>query len=177
MVQGADRVNDRTSLSKASARQRDYALWMLIVQTRDSIRKARQKELDRYSISGRQSGVLSAIHSIGPKATPAKISRWVLREPHTVSEILSRMEKRGLVTKVRDLDRKNQIRIQLTDKGRQAYRQASKRSSIASIMACLSDEEREQLVASLDKLRSEALKAMGVDAALPALQERRSIRL
>ncbi len=165
-------------MQRSRSIERDYALWMLIVQTRDAIRKARQKELDRYSVSSRQSGVLSAIHSIGNKATPAKISRWVLWEPHTVSEILSRMEKKGLVRKVKDLDRKNQVRIVLTEKGRKAYRQASKRESIKAIMSSLSEEERQQLAASLQRLRGEALKVMGLEVrgVLPALQMRRTIR-
>jgi len=137
---------------------KDYELWVLLAQAREAMYKARQKELRLYNLSPRQSAVLFIIRAIGDKVTPAEISRWLLREPHSVSEIISRMEKQGLLKKVRDLYRKNLVRIELTEKGSEAYNQAIKRDSIHTIMSALSDEERRQFSTMLEKIRDRALK-------------------
>lgn len=138
-----------------------YELWVLLAQTREAMYKARQKELRRYNLSPRQSAVLFIIQAIGDKVTPAEISRWLLRESHSVSEIISRMEKQGLLKKVRDLDRKNLVRIELTEKGSEAYNQAIKRDSIHTIMSALSDEKRRQFSTMLKTIRDRALKESG----------------
>ena len=145
----------------------DYNLWRLLGQTRQACFKARQKELAQYGISTRQAAVLFSIRAIGDKATPAEISRWLIREPHSVSELLTKMEKRGLVTKVKDLDRKNLVRVMLTDKGREAYHQSTKRESVHEILSCLSKEERQQLWSGLKALRDKAMKEIGIEYEMP----------
>jgi len=139
----------------------DYELWVLLAQVRETMFKARQKELQRYNISPRQSAVLFIINAIGDKVTPAEVSRWLLRESHSVSEILSRMEKQGLLRKVKNLDRKNLVGVELTEKGIEAYNQSLRRESIHRIMSYLSDEERRQLYAILKTLRDRALRESG----------------
>jgi len=67
------------------------------------------------------------------------------------------MEKEGLIRKVKDLDRKNLIRVVVTEKGQRAYEQSTKREVIHRIMSSLSEEERQQLSSCLQKLRSKAL--------------------
>jgi DNA-binding MarR family transcriptional regulator len=135
----------------------DYRLWVLLNQVRDAVLRARQKELNQYNISASQAAVLLVIEAIGPKATPAEISRRVFRKPHSVSGILSRMEKKGLVRRLKDLDRKNLIRVVLTEKGREAYYQSTKQESIRQIVSSLSEEERQQLTSCLHTLRDKAL--------------------
>lgn len=137
---------------------KDYNLWMLLNQARDAVLKARRKELYQYNIPTRQATALFAIQAIGDKATPGEIARWLFREPHTVSGLLSRMEKKGLVRTSKDLDRKNMVRVTLTDKGKQAYHQSTKRESIRRIMSSLSEEQQQQLASSLQTLRDAALE-------------------
>jgi DNA-binding MarR family transcriptional regulator len=146
---------------------KDYELWVLLAQAREAMYKARQEELRRYNLSPRQSAVLFIIRAIGDKVTPAEISRWLLRESHSVSEIISRMEKQGLLKKVRDLDRKNLVRIELTEKGSEAYNQAIKRESIHTIVSALSDEERRQFSSTLKTIRDRALKETGKELRTP----------
>jgi DNA-binding MarR family transcriptional regulator len=135
----------------------DYQLWVLLSQAADTTLRARQKELDRYGISTAEAAVLFVVQAIGERATPAEITRWLLREPHTVTELLNRMERGGLVTKTKDLERKNLVRVSITEKGRQAYQQSTKRKSIRKMMSVLSREERQQLGAYLERLRNKAL--------------------
>ena len=149
-------------MEDSSARELDY-LWVMLHQARDAIFKIREKELQKYGISATKASVLFNVVAIGHEATPARISRHLLRESHSVSSILDRMEKQGLVSKAKDLDRKNKVRVFLTDKGWQVYQTTAKRKSIRRIMSCLSDEERQQLASSLKKLRTKALKELGME--------------
>jgi DNA-binding MarR family transcriptional regulator len=135
----------------------DYKLWVLLNQAADTTLRARQKELDRYGISSAEAALLFAVQAIGERATPAEITRWLLREPHTVTELLNRMEKGGLVKKSKDLERKNLVRVSITEKGRQAYEQSTKRKSIHKVISSLSQQERQQLRLYLEKLRNKAL--------------------
>jgi len=93
--------------------------------------------------------VLFALRMIGDDATPAKIARASYRTPNATSDLIKRMEKRGLITKSKDLDKKNLVRIRATEKGQQAFDQASASESIHRIMSSLSEERRKQLLSDL----------------------------
>lgn len=150
-----------------SSEDRDYNLWVLLHQTRDATYNAREKELRQYGISPMEAAVLFIIQAIGDEATPAEISRWLFRKQHSVTALLVRMEKRGLVKKTRDLARKNMVRVTITEKGTQAYSNSANRDSIHKTMSTLSEEEHRQLSASLLKVRDVALKEIKIDYELP----------
>ena len=147
-------------MSNYSNIDQDYRFWVLFRQTLDAILRAREKELSPYGISSMQAAALLAIETIGSKATPAEISRWLFREPHSVSTLLKRMEKQGLVSRTKDLHRKNLIRVSLTEKGQRAFQQAERRESIRKVMSSLIKEELQQLESYLERLRSEAFKML-----------------
>lgn len=133
-----------------------YALWLLLIQTNKAIHLARQEELVKIGINVGEASVLYYASKLGRRATPAEISRHLSKMSHGVSVLISRMERKGLVKKVKDLDKKNLIRVQLTDKGRQAHQQASKREAIKSIMSSLPEGDFVQLISFLEKLRNTA---------------------
>jgi DNA-binding MarR family transcriptional regulator len=145
----------------------DSQLWVLVFQTRDLIFKLRQRELRQYRISVEEAASLGVLNAIGDKATPAIVARWMIREHHSVLGIMSRMEKRGLVKKTKDLERKNIVRISLTEKGRQALEQSTKRESIHEIMSHMTEDERRELRLLLEKLRRLALKGLGIEQEPP----------
>jgi DNA-binding MarR family transcriptional regulator len=138
-------------------------LWTMLHQTRDAISRLREKELHKLGISTAIAEVMFTIENIGSEATPTKISRRLLREFHSVSSILSRMEKKGFVKKVNDLKKRNTVRVYLTDKGRQVYNEAKKRESILDILSCLSEKDGQQLASSLKKIRDEAIRTLGIE--------------
>ena len=114
---------------------------------------ARQLELGEFDVSVRQAATLYAIHHLSDNASLPNISRWVFQKTHSISELISRMEKRGLVTKVKDIPKSKHIRITLRKKGNEIYRdKTSKAELIGKIINTLSEEEREQLSSILQKL-------------------------
>jgi len=145
----------------------DCTLWFLLRQACDASLRARDKELSPYGISVEEATVLFVVEATGERATPSEISRWLFREPHSTSGLIIRMEKDGLVTKVADLERKNMLRVVMTEKGRAAYEKSSGRESIHRIMSSLSQDERELLRSCLERMRNEALKELRVERKPP----------
>jgi len=142
---------------------KDYNLWVLLHQVSDIIFNAREAELQEYNLPATQAEVLFVIKAIDDKTTPAQISRMIFRRPHSVSGIIDRMAKAGLVKRAKDLDRKNLVRVTITEKGQQAYKQALKRKSVQKIMSSLSEAERQKLKSLLETLRNKGLKELGID--------------
>ena len=89
-------------MRKFPATDPDYNLWSLLFQTRRAMLKARAQELAPYNISPRRSGVLHIIQDLGGSATLTDIAWWLLLENHSVSETISRMQRDGLVRKVKE---------------------------------------------------------------------------
>jgi len=150
-------------MTKGALEDQDFAVWVYIARTRDAIAKNRVKELKKYNLSDRQSTILMVLDALGENSTPVEISRWVFREQHSISDFLKRMERDGLIRRIKDLDRKNMIRVTITEKGREAVRHTRKMESIQKIMSSITEEEHQQLKAILEKLWDKALGELGID--------------
>jgi DNA-binding MarR family transcriptional regulator len=132
---------------------KDYNIWMLLSQIYKLIYKARVKELFRYDITPAQARILFSIEAadaFGHAPTLTNISKYTLLEPHSVSEIFHRMEKKGLIEKSKGP--RNVISVKLTKQGRHAYELSTRREPMHNIMSCLSEEECTQLEGILKKL-------------------------
>ena len=145
----------------------DLNLWILLAQTRALLFIAGESELAKYGVSLMQGWTIFTIKAIGDRATPAEIARWLGREPHTVSSLLSRMVDLGLVVKEKSLDKKNLVRIILTQKGEELYQSAIGMQPIHEILGSISPEERVQLKSVLEKLRDRIQKKLGRHYKLP----------
>lgn len=144
-------------VKRDSLNKRELDLIGLLNQTTETIFRARQKELKQYNISTSQGAVLFITKTLGEKATISEISRWLLRKPHTISEIVKRMANKGLVKKSKVPNRKTIIKVELTQEGLDIYQKAKKRQSFQNILSCLSQDERQQLISYLQRLREVAL--------------------
>lgn len=139
-----------------------YKLWILLHQVRDLILKARTRELARADISMIEAGALFVLANSSDPMTPAEMSRSLLREIHSTSTLLQRMEEKGLINKTKNLHYKHLIRLTLTKKGRIAYEQTINRETIHRILSSLSGAQIKQLNTSLRKLRAAAAKEAGI---------------
>jgi len=63
---------------------RDFTSWVTLARMRDAIFKNRVKEFKKYNLSARQSSVLMVLNAIDESPTPAEVSQWVFREPHSI---------------------------------------------------------------------------------------------
>jgi DNA-binding MarR family transcriptional regulator len=136
-----------------------YSLWLLLSQTRSAIFKVRHKKVGQY-LHPNQAAALVSVWALDGQATPAILARRLFLEPHSVSELIKRMENKGLVKKTRDSKRGNVVRISITDTGRDVCTRAMGQDLIHKIVSSLNDEQREQLRSYLTTLYTETLKEL-----------------
>jgi DNA-binding MarR family transcriptional regulator len=144
-----------------SSYDQEFDLGTMLEQAQQAFFASRERELAQYSVSPMKATVLYIVDQIGSEATPAEISRWILRRSHTVSGLLDRMEKDGLITKNKNLSKKNLVRVTITDKGKKALKQAMKRDTQRKIFSSLVQKDKEQLYSLLLKIRDKGLKLSG----------------
>lgn len=150
----------------------DQDMWLLLTHTRYAVFRAREKELQRYGISPEHASLLFTVKAMDNKATPAALARYLLRQPHSISALVDRMVKKGMVKKVKDLDRKNLVRVVITEKGQQTYEITTKRGPIHRIMSSLNADEKKDFARYLEKIYAQARKEIGLDIdSLPLSEE------
>ena len=130
----------------------DYALWVLLIQAYRSANYTRAKELRKCQLSLTQAGVLEIVKSLDNYAKPIDIARRMFREPQTMTTIIDIMLKKGLIKTTKDVNRKNIVRISLTEKGENAYEESLVTESVHQIMSSLTDEKRQQLRKCLEEI-------------------------
>jgi DNA-binding MarR family transcriptional regulator len=136
-----------------------YKLWLLLSQTRAALFRSRQKLAGQY-LHPNQANALITIWALEGKATPTMLSHVLFLELHSISELISRMETKGLVKKTKE---KNHVRIAITEKGRVMGHKVIQIDFVRKIMSNLSDEELKQLEASLSKLFQSALDELKIE--------------
>lgn len=140
----------------------DRELWHQLRVARSLALEMRNQELKDLGITRCQALLFFAMRSAGEKATIAELARWTGQKPHGLSALVGRLEAQGLVERVRDLERKNLVRVQLTEQGRVAYEAAAQQDSINTFFNSLSDEERQCLGRALDVLIRDASKQLNL---------------
>ena len=138
-----------------------FLLWVLIAQTKDAILKARERDYARYGISNERRAVLWDIQNNEGRATPVDIARNLFRELHSVTELLKRMEKDGLIERQKGTGR-SRVEVRLTEAGLDVFHQSLHSETDRRIFSVLTKKERECLASCLWKLRSRALEDLGV---------------
>jgi DNA-binding MarR family transcriptional regulator len=102
-----------------------------------------------------------AIDAIGENATAADVSRFLFRESNTMSVLLRRMEKMGLIKKTSG-PRGTKL-LSLTDKGQVLCNKALDTNIVSGIFSRLAEEKQKQLWALLEELRNSAIERLNID--------------
>ena len=125
---------------------------LLLIRVSELIKKKRQHELSKIGVSLVRAAVLRHTKRLDKKATLSEISRSVLKSPHGTSMLVTRMEKEGLVKRVKDLAKKNLVRVELTEKGMELHELVAKDTVTVPTMSFLSNEEINKLIMLLGKI-------------------------
>lgn len=147
---------------------RDYTLFTSLLQVSDIFVKIRERELLSENLSATAAAILFLIDAVGKDVTPARISKMLLREPHSISGILMRMEKQGLIKRAKNMERKNLIRVTLTTKGENTLKLAMKKEGVKHVLSRLTEEQRRQMKQTLAILKEAGMKELNLNPkALP----------
>jgi MarR family 2-MHQ and catechol resistance regulon transcriptional repressor len=124
-----------------------------------------EHRLAARGLTGTQLGVLEALLHKGP-LTHRELGRKVLTSAGNMTDVVDKLEARGLVRRVRGTADRRQVRVELTDAGRAMIERVFPRhaADIARAMSGLDSGELRSL--------GELLRALGMAAAQAAAEPR-----
>jgi DNA-binding MarR family transcriptional regulator len=143
-------------------------LYILLDQTDGIVTNAVELEVKHLRITQPQVKILTILSRQDTPVTLEELSNWTLKEFNSVSTLINRMEKKGLVKKIK---KNNDLKtyVTLTEKGSKLYHKGVTERSIHLIFDELSEEERKQLKDLLKKVRNTTRELLGLDYKPPFL--------
>ena len=149
----------------------EHRLWVIVHQNYDLMTRGEEEILGRQGVTSQQFLVLWIIKFLTEiKESPviiADLAPILYRRLNSISLIIDRMEKNGLVKKVRDLPDRRAIRLQLTRKAEKLFATASKpnREYIKKIFSAFSENEQEAFLALMKKLKKRLNEELDIERA------------
>jgi len=137
--------------------EREYDTWILLSRVYHMIAKLRRMELAKYNIQPVQAYILLILHSLGGETSPTELARYAYEDKSAISDILIRMEKQGLITKMKEVAGNSRVKVKMTVKGEEALRLSSGREYLRQVMSVLTPEKLEMLESYLSMIRDNAI--------------------
>jgi DNA-binding MarR family transcriptional regulator len=141
---------------------KEYDIWILLSRVYHLIAMLRKLELSEYNILPVQSYILFIIKALGNETTPSKISEYVYQQRSSISDILNRMVKQGLIRKTNKSGGNKRVIVTLTAKGEKALTLSKNREYLHKVMLSLTEEEKGQLESAMEILRDSAVNELSI---------------
>jgi DNA-binding MarR family transcriptional regulator len=136
-------------------------IWVLLENVNYTVRRGRERELSQFGFTLIQASVLRLLRQNPPGLSLTEIANSINREQNSVSSLISRMQKKGLVEKIKNT-KKSGIIIRITRKGRQQYSETLDKTFLTAVVYALSEEEQEQFQFYLQKIKVKASDLLGL---------------
>jgi len=142
-------------------------LWRQVYQTYTLLKKCEDQVFEEYGLTTEQYGVLVAMDYLGSPIKVTDVARWLERSTNSISMIIDRMVKIGLVKRARSTGDRRIVYLTATSKGKSALKPATLASLevIKKILSPLSYEDRSALLNLLGTIKYEMLEYLnpGID--------------
>jgi len=131
-------------------------LWLLLRRIGDTLMRCQDSLFSKYGLTTEQWGLLTAIKSRGP-LRPSDLAHILERTPNSMSMLIDRMVKAGLVRRTRDRKDRRVVTVTLTSKGETDIQPAVIEGweFIHEVLSPLSDNEQRDLASMLEITRRE----------------------
>jgi DNA-binding MarR family transcriptional regulator len=132
-------------------------VWLLLHRVRDILAPCEDSIFAEYGITTEQFSVLAAIKSRGGSLRPTDLASILERSPNSISMLVDRMVKAGLVRRTRDRMDRRVIRVTLTSKGTNAIDRAIPKGwdFIQKILSPISYKDKHALASMLETVKCE----------------------
>jgi len=132
-------------------------LWLLLQRTRDALVLCQDSIFKEYGLTTEQFGVVASVKSRGGSLRPSDMASILERSPNSVSMLVDRMVKAGLVKRIRDRSDRRVVNVTLTNKAEKAIGAAMPVGweFIQKILSPLSYKDQHALVGLLETLKCE----------------------
>ena len=131
-------------------------LWLLLRRVGDTLVLCQDAVFSKYRLTTEQFGVLASIKSRGP-LRPTDLASILERSPNSISMLVDRMVKVGLVRRTRDRKDRRVVTVSMTSKGEKAIDPAvlAGWEFIHQILSPLSYDAQCDLASRLETVRCE----------------------
>jgi len=142
-----------------------FTTWVLLRQTWSAIQKVAERKLAKSGLTPEQVDVLWICRDHPSPLIPAEISRLMFREEQTITGLLNRLEREGLLKRVSKRKGKPFTEIKITDKGTAAAGAGVEvaMALITEIMSTFSAPEHEELQRMLRLLQRKIAELLQVE--------------
>ena len=129
-------------------------LWLLVRRVGDTVMRCQDSIFSKYGLTTEQWGVLTAIKARG-SLRPSDLAVLLERTPNSMSMLIDRMVKAGLVRRTRDRKDRRVVTVSSTEKGKTAVEPAITTGweFIHEILSPLSDDEQRDLANMLETVK------------------------
>ena len=160
----------------------EHRLWIIFHHAYDTMVKCEEQEAQKASITNQQLLVLWMIEFIGENTErPVIITElvpYLNRSIASISAIIYRMEKKGLLKTTRDLPDRRSFRIEITPRGKRLYSEGVQynRNLLKAMLSVFSPEEMKILTMLLTKFKDKASELCHIDGKPnPVLEDQEKI--
>ena len=144
-------------------------LWFMIHRTHNMLKACEDQVFGKHKITTEQYVVLVTIKYLGSHVRPTDVARLLAHSPNSVSMIVDRMVRAGLLRRVRDRHDRRVVFLIITSKGEEVLKPAivAGWEFVQKVLSPLSSGDRETLLNLLLTVQYEACKQLnpGEDAA------------
>jgi len=131
-------------------------LWLLLPRVGDALALCQDLVFGKYGITTEQWRVLACIKSRG-HLRPTDLASMLERSPNSVSMLVDRMVKAGLVRRTRDRKDRRTVFVTMTDKAKEAIEPAVSAGweFIHKVLSPLSYDDQRALASMLETIKCE----------------------
>ena len=140
--------------------------WLRLRQAYRAAMRVAESEVSEFGGTIAQVDVLIMLNASKEPLTPGEISSYLLLDTTGTSALLTRMQKAGLVEKLRNMEDQRVVKIRMLPKGKDLLTKASKfhGRTCVSMEECFSEEEASQFDSFLKRYRDHCLQRVGEEA-------------
>jgi MarR family transcriptional regulator for hemolysin len=142
-------------------RQHNLALrlWFLIHRETGLLRRCEDQMYGQNGLTTEQFSVLAAMKYVSDPVRPTDVAEWIGRSPNSVSMIVDRMVKAGLLRRIRDRKDRREVNLVATTKAKNAFERSTEVGweFVEQIMSPLSQDDRHSLARLIETLRYQTL--------------------
>ena len=137
-------------------------LWRRLYETYTVLKRCEDRIFEKHGLTTEQYAVLVSLSYLGQPARVTDIARWLERSTNSISMIVDRMVKAGLVRRARDRVDRRVVYVSKTSKAESLFRPATVESfaSVRKILSPMPDKDRLTLLNLLGDVKYETLKCL-----------------
>ena len=134
----------------------DLRAWLLMHGVHDLAFYLQDRICRQFGLTVEQYQVLAAIKYRDPPVRVGDVANWMGHRVNSGSMIVDRMVRAGLLERFRDLPDRRHVRVTITEKGEQAFKQATRPlwAFVQATTSSLSPDEKSTLIDLLEKVRT-----------------------